>query len=120
MESPVPSTTITLAFDDFGWKELQTEARAAGIGVEALIERAVDVFVRELSARDGNRLALEVPDASRGERSEEAARAEVVVTSEQLSALADEAERQEVAVPRLVEHAAFHYLARGNHDGHAG
>lgn len=117
MEPPTPPRAITLAFGDFSWKELQAEARAAGIEDEALIERAVAEFIRELSAEAGKRLSLEVPDATRGERSGKPVTVEVRLSAEQLSALEEEAKRQEVPVPRLVEHAAFHYLASEDADG---
>lgn len=121
MEPPRPrSTAITLAFDEFGWKELQAEARGVGVTVEALIERAVDEFVGELSAGAGGSLALEVPDASRGARAGKTVSTTIELSAEQLSALQEEAERQEVPAPRLAEHAVIRYLARRDTDGGAG
>jgi hypothetical protein len=119
MEPPTPSSAITLAFDEFGWGELRAEAGDAGITIEELIERAVEQFSRELSAGARKRPALEVPDASRGEGTEKATSAEVSLRAEQLAALKGEAERQEVPLSRLVEHAVFLYLAGRDVDGEA-
>jgi hypothetical protein len=98
---------VTLAFDEFGWKSLESEARRNGETLEELLSRAAAYFDAE---RPTKRAATLVPGFSpdgRGTPRE----LRLELTPVRWEGLEREAGRQGVALERLLEHAALLYLA---------
>jgi hypothetical protein len=95
---------IRVGLDHFGWGELNAAADARGMPVERYLRRAVARFIGTLPAGDRTAPSREVPDIVRRPIDKPF---EVVVelSSEQRSAMAQEAARQEVSPAQLVEHA---------------
>jgi hypothetical protein len=98
---------ITLRFDEFGWQGLETEARRDGETVDELLSGAAAYYDAELATE---RAALRVPPfKSHGGRESREVRVEV--SPECWERLEREAERQDVELERLLEHAALLYRA---------
>ena len=105
---------ISIRFDEFGWSELEREASAEGLQLDRLVSLACAYYKSELTTE---RTATLVPrfDQSAAERETrrvgEARTLELELDAESLRLLEQEAERQELALERLIEHAAIFYLA---------
>jgi hypothetical protein len=98
---------MELAFDPFGWATLTSHAESEDLSLGELVARACGHFRRDLAKR---RPAAGVPWFARtpvGEPSE----VHFVLPAETWINFAEEAVRQGLAVERLVEHAALHYVA---------
>ncbi len=100
---------VTLAFDDFGWAELKSEANAAGCSVQELLQRAVGRFTEQLDSGGG--WVTQVPELARRPGWRPTTRVEIELTCHQAEQLGMEAQRQGVSLPRLVVHAVIVYLA---------
>lgn len=100
---------FTLAFDDFGWMELEGEARAAGCSEEVLLQRAIEHFTGLVEYNGG--WVTQVPDLARRPGWRRTTRVEIELTDHQAHLLGEEAARQGVSLPRLIEHAVIVHLA---------
>ena len=102
---------IPITFDEFGWSELEGHAGAERLGLDRLVALACGYYESELTAE---REATVVPRFGQGtaERATRTTRTMVLeLGAECLRRLEQEAERQGVALERLLEHAALLYLA---------
>jgi hypothetical protein len=99
---------LALAFDDFGWTEVQREAEAAGCSEEELIREAIVDYVAALQNGGG---PPPPPDVSRMPGWRRKRRIEIELSAREEDALASEARRQEVPPVRLAEHAVIVRLA---------
>ena len=102
---------IPITFDEFGWSALEDHARAARLDLERLVALACTYYESELSAE---RTATVPPrfGQSAVERETRTTRTLVLeLDAESLRRLEQEAERQELPLARLCEHAALLYLA---------
>jgi hypothetical protein len=99
-------TTIT--FDRFGWSELSRQAREERLDLAALVARACAYYASELG---GERPALIAPRLRPPPLERERRTLTIELDPECLRLLEREAERQELALARLLEHAALLYLA---------
>jgi hypothetical protein len=98
---------LTLSFDEFGWESLESQARRDGKTLDELLSRAAAYLDAELPTR---RAAILVPPFKpRGRGTPREVRPEL--GRECWERLEGEAERQGVALERLLEHAALLYLA---------
>ena len=98
---------VTLTFDEFGWQNLESEARRQHETLDDLLSRAVTYFEAE---RPTSRAAMRAPGFKRGGRGIER-ELRLEVSRDSWKGLEDEAGRQGVPLERLVEHAALLYLA---------
>jgi hypothetical protein len=98
---------ITLRFDEFGWESLESQARRDGETVEDLLSRAAAYYDAERPTRRAATRAPPFKPGGRGTPRE--VRPEL--GRECWERLEGEAERQDVALERLLEHAALLYLA---------
>lgn len=99
---------LTLALEAFGATTLEADAERYSVSPTELGRRAVHYY---LSDRDSGRMALRVPQLS-----QEARRKPVLTLTLDLDPntwleLEEEAERQQVTVERLLEHAIVYFLA---------
>lgn len=99
-------TTIT--FDQFGWNELERQARAERTDLPRLLAQAFTHFASELG---GERPATNAPRLHPPPLEREARTLTLELDPECLQTLRSEAENQGLALPRLLEHAALLYLA---------
>ena len=108
----VDATVYTLAFDDFGWTELQREAASRDCTEEELLTDAIARFLAALAAEDrGNDGPPRVPQLARAPGWRRSNRIQVELTDEQAELLGREALRHGVSLPRLIEHAVIVELA---------
>jgi hypothetical protein len=108
---------VDLTFDRFGWEELKTEARASGLAIREITQRALTRYVERLGSGDAGRLSAQIPDFIREPGPEKTIGLEVEVSPGVLEALGRQARRQEIPVGRLAEHAVFTYLASSEASG---
>ena len=99
---------LTLGLEEFGASTLEAEAERYSVSPAELGRRAVHYYLSEL---DSGRMALRVPQLS-----QEAGRKPVLKLTLDLDPntwleLEEEAERQQVTVERLLEHAIVYFLA---------
>ena len=102
---------IPLTFSEFGWRALEERARSERFELERLLALACSHYEAELA---GGRAATVVPRLGQpaDERGTRETRSLVLqLDAESLRLLEQEAERQEVGLKRLCEHAALLYLA---------
>jgi hypothetical protein len=106
--------TLRLAFGHFGWRSLAAQARRERRSLEELLSRGAAYLGSELGGGGG---ALRVPRAG-GQRHGRDSGIELALPGIELALppaiwrdLGAEAARQQVALGRLLEHAALRYLA---------
>ena len=99
---------ISIRFDEFGWSELEREASAEGLQLDRLVSLACAYYKSELA---NERMATLVPRFDQSAAERETRTLELELDAESLRLLEQEAERQELALERLIEHAAIFYLA---------
>jgi hypothetical protein len=99
---------ILLTFDEFGWRALEQQANSEGLELELFVAVACSYYESELAAE---RPAAAVPGFRRRPVDGETRALELELGDGCLRRLQQEAERQEVALERLYEHAALLYLA---------
>lgn len=99
--------TVTLAFDRFGWSELERQAATERVTAGDLVARAAAHLATEL---ERSRQATTVPRLPL-EADREARSLTLELREETARDLRLEAERQGLALERLLEHAALLYLA---------
>lgn len=90
---------------------LAFEALTGGGPATAAPKKMVDALHWYVSDRDAERPAWPYPDFLRGAEMETDFEFEIGVAGELWRAFAEEAERQEVTVAQLAEHAAFYFAA---------
>ncbi|MGZ5359013.1 MAG: hypothetical protein ACXWF9_08465 [Solirubrobacterales bacterium] len=102
---------ISITFDEFGWSELENEARAERVALNQLVGLACSYFASELAADRHATVVprLGQPPAERIERETRTLKLEL--GDESLRRLEQDAERQGLPLERLCEHAALLYLA---------
>jgi hypothetical protein len=97
-----------LSLEDFGASTLSEQAERLSVTPAELGEHAVRYY---LSDRGSGRMALRVPRFPHGEPREPALKLEFDLDPDTWRELDEEAERQEVSVERLLEHAIIYFLA---------
>jgi hypothetical protein len=101
------SRELSLTFDAFGWQSLGSEARREGETLDGVLSRAAAYYDSELPT---GRAATVAPDFKPdGRGAPRVVRPEL--SRERWERLEDVAERQGIALERLLEHAALLYLA---------
>lgn len=90
---------------------LAFEALAGGVPATAGSQRMEDALRCYVGDRDTDRPAWPYPDFLRGAEMQTDFKFEIEVAGELWRAFAEEAERQEVTVAQLAEHAAFYFAA---------
>ncbi len=98
---------VTLRFDEFGWRSLESTAASEGETLEQLLGDAVNHYLDELEAA---RAAVHVP-SFKPVRAGVARQAELELSPGHWQRLRAEARRQDAPLRRLLEHAALLYLA---------
>jgi hypothetical protein len=98
---------VRLGFDEFGWESLESEAARNGEPLDQLLARAAAYLDAELRS---TRPAVLVPKFKPGGHGSER-ELELELTQGCWERLENEAERQEVSLERLLEHAALFHLA---------
>ena len=99
---------ISITFDEFGWSVLEGEARAEGLELDQLVSLACAYYKSELATK---RTATLVPRFDQSAADRETRLLELELDAQSLRVLEQEAERQELELERLIEHAAIFYLA---------
>lgn len=99
---------ISLTLDAFGWSALEDHARAEGLGLDRLVALACTYYESELAA---GRTATRAPRFGKPVTERETRTMVLELNAESRRRLEQEAERQDLGVERLVEHAAIFYLA---------
>jgi hypothetical protein len=99
---------LTLSLEEFGASTLEAEADRYSVSTARLAQRAVRYY---LSDRDSNRMALRVPRLSQERARQPALVLTLDLDSDSWNELKQEAERQEVSLERLLEHAIIYFLA---------
>ena len=99
---------LTLSLEEFGASTLVGEAARYSVSTTRLAQQAVRYY---LSDRDSGRMALRVPRLSQERAGQPALELTLDLDSDSWNALRQEAERQEVSVERLLEHAIIYFLA---------
>ncbi len=99
---------IPITFDEFGWSALEDRARDERLSLDELVAQAVTYYEREL---DEERQATRVPRFSPPAIGRETRRLTIELVDGTMRGLEREAERQGVALERLIGHAALLYLA---------
>ena len=102
------SRELTLTFDQFGWQRLEAEVRRDGDEtLDDVLSCAAAYLAAELPAGRAASLAPAFKPGGRGTPHE----VRLEVSRDRWKRLEREAERQGVALERLLEHAALFYLA---------
>jgi hypothetical protein len=99
--------SVRLELDDFGRQALEAQVRG-GSTRDAVIRTAARYY---LSDRGSGRLAWRPPRFVRSAEQTVGGRADVELDEDTMQALEEEARRQDLAAPRLAEHALFYFLA---------
>jgi hypothetical protein len=99
--------SLKLALDEFGRATLEGEAARHSVSPGELVGQAIDYY---LSDRDSGRAALRVPRFGRTRATTEL-EVEVDVDARTWDEAETEAERQQVSLERLLEHAALYLVA---------
>lgn len=105
---------LTVRFDAFGWRVLGEHARAGGRSAEDVLADACTLLVARLDAADP---PPEVPRFKKPAGTVQDT--PVVLEPDAWASLDAEAERAQVPLERLVEHAAFVYLQATDSPGSA-
>jgi hypothetical protein len=99
---------LTLSLEEFGASTLEAEAKRYSVSAAGLARHAVRYY---LSDRDSGRMALRVPRLSQPATRQPALELTLDLDADSWNELDREAERQEVSVERLLEHAIVYFLA---------
>jgi hypothetical protein len=99
---------LLLSLEEFGASTLEAEAERYSVTPAELGRHAVRYY---LSDRDSGRMAFRVPRLPGGAPREPALELKLALDPDTSRELDDEAERQEVSVERLLEHAMLYFLA---------
>jgi hypothetical protein len=99
---------LTLSLEEFGASTLEAEATRYSVSTAGLAGHAVRYY---LSDRDSGRMALRVPRLSQPATRQPALELTLDLEPDSWNELDREAERQEVSVERLLEHAIVYFLA---------
>jgi len=99
---------LTLSLEEFAALTLEAEAERYSVSPAELGRQAVRYY---LSDRDSGRTALRVPRLSRSATRQPALELMLDLDADSWNELDQEAERQEVSVERLLEHAIVYFLA---------
>jgi hypothetical protein len=99
---------VTLSLEEFGASTLEAEADRYSVSTTRLAQQAVRYY---LSDRDSGRMALRVPRLSHERARQPALELTLDLDSNSWNELRQEAERQEVSLERLLEHAIIYFLA---------
>jgi hypothetical protein len=99
---------LTLSLEEFGASTLEAEAERYSVSPAELGSRAVRYY---LSDRDSGRMALRVPRLSQDPARKPALELTLDLDPDSWRELEEEAERQQVSVERLLEHAIVYFLA---------
>jgi hypothetical protein len=99
---------LTLALEEFGATTLEAEAERYSVSPAELGRRAVQYY---LADRDSGRMALRVPQLSRKTGRKPVLTLTLDLDPSTWLELEEEAERQQVTVERLLEHAIVYFLA---------
>ena len=99
---------LTLSLEEFGASTLEAEAKRYSVSTAGLAGHAVRYY---LSDRDSGRMALRVPRLSPDPARKPALELRLDLDPDSWRELEEEAERQQVSVERLLEHAIVYFLA---------
>jgi hypothetical protein len=99
---------LTLSLEEFGASTLEGEAERYSVSPAELGRQAVRYY---LSDRDSGRMALRVPRLSEDPSRKPALELRLDLDPHDWLELEEEAERQQVSVERLLEHAIVYFLA---------
>jgi hypothetical protein len=99
---------LTLSLEEFGASTLEAEAERCSVSPAELGRRAVQYY---LSDRGSGRMALRVPELSQEPGRKPAVQLRLDLDRDTWRELEEEAERQDVSVERLLEHAIVYFLA---------
>jgi hypothetical protein len=99
---------LTLSLEEFGASTLVGKAERYSVSTTRLAQQAVRYY---LSDRDSGRMALRVPRLSQERARQPALELTLDLDADSWNELKQEAERQEVSVERLLEHAIIYFLA---------
>jgi hypothetical protein len=99
---------IPITFDEFGWSGLEHHARAERLELDRLLALACIYYVSELA---DERAATAAPSFDKPALGRETRTLVLELGADLLRRLKQEAERQGLALERLLEHAALLYLA---------
>jgi hypothetical protein len=99
---------LTLSLEEFGASTLDAEAERYSVSPVRLARHAVRYY---LSDRDSGRMALRVPGLSQAGTRQPALELTLDLDADSWNELDHEAERQEVSLERLLEHAIVYFLA---------
>ncbi len=97
-----------ITFDRFGWDGLEQQARAERLDLAQLVAQACTYYESEL---EGERPATTAPRFRPPPLGRETRTLTIELSAGCLQRLEQEAERQRLALERLLEHAALLYLA---------
>ena len=100
--------SLTLSLEEFGASTLEGEAERYSVSPAELGRHAVRYY---LSDRDSGRMALRVPRLSEDPSRKPALELRLDLDPHDWLELEEEAERQQVSVERLLEHAIVYFLA---------
>lgn len=98
----------SIRFDEFGWSQLEDQARAEGVGVDRLLSLACIYYGSELST---GRTATRAPRFGQPATERESRTFVLELDEQTVKRLEEEAERQDLGIERLIEHAAIFFLA---------
>jgi hypothetical protein len=102
------SRLLTLSLEEFGASTLEVEADRYSVSTTRLAQQAVRYY---LSERESGRMALRVPRLSQEGARQPVLELTLDLDSDSWNELQREAERQEVSLERLLEHAIVYFLA---------
>jgi hypothetical protein len=100
--------SLTLSLEEFGALTLEAEAERYSVSTTQLARRAVGYY---LSDRGSGRMAWQVPRLSQEPARQPALQLALDLDADSWNELDREAERQGVALERLLEHAIVYFLA---------
>jgi hypothetical protein len=99
---------LTLSLDEFGASTLEAEAERYSVSTTGLARHAVHYYLSDL---DSGRMALRVPRLPQAGPRGPALELALDLDADSWNELDREAERQEVPLERLLEHAIVYFLA---------
>ncbi|HEY6639020.1 MAG TPA: hypothetical protein VIZ61_15180 [Solirubrobacterales bacterium] len=99
---------VSITFDEFGWSVLEDHARAENLSLDRLLALACGYYESELAS---GRTASRVPRFGQPVSERESRTFLLELDKQTVKRLEEEAERQELGLERLIEHAAIFFLA---------
>ena len=104
----VEKRTVTLEFDEFGHGALEEQTRHFGISSAEFLQTAAVYYLADI---ESGRAATRVPSIPSSPQAKDRATMELELETSAWHALGDEAQRQQVRLERLLEHAFIYFLA---------